>query len=258
MGAQPLERTAVESGPSNDADRGSESAVSNRADVVAAHGPDTLLDDPELKELVEFAGILCDTPISLVSLVEEHRQRFLARRGLDAQETPRSASFCQYAMLSDEIYEVVDARLDPWFANNALVTGAPFVRFYAGAPLVADDGTPLGSLCVISPDARPGGLTSIQRQGLRVMARAAMRRINDRRIALAGEKTKEALDDSRAQFDALADAIPQMAWSTDAAGQCDYFNARWADFTGKSIDDHLGDGWIEALHPEDIEMAVAA
>ncbi len=90
------------------------------------------------------------------------------------------------------------------------------------------------------------------------MARAAMRRINDRRIALAGEKTKEALDDSQARFDALADAIPQMAWSTDGDGKSDYFNARWADFTGKSIDDHLGDGWIEALHPEDIEVAVAA
>ncbi len=135
-----------------------------RSAIVAAHSPDSLLDDAELKELVEFAGKICDTPISLVSIVEEHRQRFLARRGLDALETPRSASFCQYAMVSDDIYEVRDAQLDPLFADNELVTGAPFVRFYAGAPLVADDGTPLGSLCVISPDARPDGLTSIQRK----------------------------------------------------------------------------------------------
>lgn len=208
--------------------------------------------------MVEFVGQLCDAPIALVSIVEERRQRFLARRGLDATETPRSASFCQHAMIGEGIYEVRDARRDPLYADNVLVTGDPNIRFYAGAPLVSDEGMPLGALCIIDSVARPDGLTDLQREGLVVGARAVMRRLNDRRVALASEKAEAALADSRARFDALADAIPQMAWSTTADGKTDYFNARWADFTGRSIDEHLGDGWIEALHPEDIEVAVAA
>ncbi len=229
-----------------------------RAAVLAAHEPDQLLDDAELKAMVEFVGQLCDAPIALVSIVEGRRQRFLARRGLEVTETPRSASFCQHAMVGEGVYEVRDASRNPLYADNPMVTGEPNIRFYAGAPLVSDEGMPLGALCAIDTVARPDGLTDLQREGLIVLSRAVMRRLNDRRVALSGKKAKEALADSRARFDALADAIPQMAWSTDRDGSVDYFNARWAEFTGSPIERHLGDGWVDALHPEDVEIAVAA
>jgi PAS domain S-box-containing protein len=230
----------------------------DRAAVLPSHEHDTLLDDPELKGIVDLAGKLCEAPIALVSIVETNRQRFLARRGLEATETPRSASFCQYAMICDDIYEVRDAARDPLFSDNVLVTGEPHIRFYAGAPLISDDGLRLGALCIIDSVPRSEGLDDLQREALSILARAVMRRLNDRRISLAGERAQEALAESRARFDALADAIPQMAWSTTSEGKTDYFNARWAEFTGTPIERHLNDGWIEALHPEDVEVAVAA
>lgn len=223
----------------------------DRLAVLEPHGPDTLLDDSELKAAVDFAGALCEAPIALVSLVEADRQRFLARCGLDAGETPRSSSFCQYAMVGDEIYVVTDARADARFADNPLVTGEPNIRFYAGAPLRTEDGAPLGALCVISPDPRPDGLSALQRQGLKVLAKTVMRRLNDRRVTLIGESTREALEISEGKFAALANSIPSMAWSTDADGIADYFNARWFEYTGLSRETSIGLQWLDVIHPDD-------
>lgn len=228
-----------------------------RLQILAEHAPDSLLDDPELKAAVEFAGKLCDAPIALVSLVEDDRQRFLARRGLEALETPRSASFCQYAMVGSGIYEVRDATADPLFAHNVLVTGEPNIRFYAGAPLVSEEGAALGALCIIDRVARPEGLNDLQREGLSVLASTVMRRLSDRRAHIARKAAREEAAESRARFDALSDAIPQMAWSTGPDGQTDYFNRRWEEFTGVKATDHYGAAWIEALHPEDRERAAS-
>ena len=156
----------------------------DRLSILAEHSPDSLMDDAELAAICAFAAELCETPIALVSLVEEERQRFLARTGLDVSETPRPTSFCQYAMRQNNIMEVPDAREDPQFRDNPLVTGGPFIRFYAGAPIVSREGAPLGSLCVISPEPREA-LTALQRQGLLVLAQTVVRRLEERRAAVA-------------------------------------------------------------------------
>ena len=93
-------------------------------------------EEGALDDIARFAGQLCATPIALVSVVEEQYQRFLARVGTDLAETPRSQSFCAHAMHGHHVMEVPDATTDPRFAGNALVTDAPHIRFYAGAPLV--------------------------------------------------------------------------------------------------------------------------
>jgi GAF domain-containing protein len=152
-----------------------------RAAAIAAHDIESIRDDPALIRITEFAAALCGAPTALVSIVEERRQTFLARTGLDQGETPRETSFCQFAMIGDSIMVVPDATADPRFAANPLVTGAPGIRFYAGAPIIASDGTPLGSLCVI--DDRPrDGLTPLQRQGLRVLAADVMQRLDRNRL----------------------------------------------------------------------------
>lgn len=148
-----------------------------RAEALARYDIAALRDTIALRRITDFAAALCGAPIALVSLVEERRQTFIARTGLDAAETPRETSFCQHAMLEDDIMVVPDATVDPRFAANPLVTGAPHIRFYAGVPLVAEDGVPLGSLCVI--DATPrAGLTALQRQGLTILADDVMARLN--------------------------------------------------------------------------------
>lgn len=231
-----------------------------RRAVLAQYDFEGVADDPELKAITDFVAKLCEAKTCLVSLVGTSSQHFVARTGLDATGTPRGQSFCQHAMVEERIMVVRDASQDPRFAANTLVTGAPYIRFYAGAPLISEEGAPLGALCVIDPEPR-SGLTDLQREGMTVMAAAVMRRLSARRrkgeIAASTDAAAAALRDSERRFETLADAIPQLAWSTDAAGTPDYFNARWYEFTASKPGDHFGPHWVDLVHPDDREAAGA-
>lgn len=106
--------------------------------------------------------------MALVSLIDEHRQWFKSKQGIDATEAPRETSFCGHAILSDEPLIVLDAAKDPRFADNPFVTGEPYVRFYAGWPLKAPDGSRVGTLCII--DDKPREFGAEHRRALRDMA----------------------------------------------------------------------------------------
>ncbi|NNM91708.1 MAG: PAS domain-containing protein [Candidatus Eremiobacteraeota bacterium] len=137
-------------------------------------------DEAVFDAFVALAAELADTPIALVSLVDEKRQWFKARRGITIQETPRDQAFCAYT-LDDRVstLEVEDARTDDRFKENPLVTGDPGIRFYAGFPLVAPDGSRLGTICVI--DRKPRTLTAGQRDALLALSRAVMAVLDARR-----------------------------------------------------------------------------
>lgn len=143
-----------------------------RLDVLRSY---SVLDTPveaAFDDIARIASRICDVPIALVSLVESSRQWFKAEVGLGTRETPIDSSMCAYAILQSEMLEVPDARLDPRFANNPLVTGDVGLRFYAGAVLRTSDGHPLGTACVI--DKRPRWLTDHQREALDALARQTM------------------------------------------------------------------------------------
>ncbi|MFC6838825.1 sensor domain-containing phosphodiesterase [Xanthomonas theicola] len=116
-----------------------------------------LLDTPADRVFDLITGLAArslGTPIALVSLIDEQRQWFKSRIGLDVAQTPRSQAFCAYAIDNPELMLVHDARQDPRFCDNPLVTGPPYMRFYAGAPLLMADGVSLGTLCVIDTEPR--------------------------------------------------------------------------------------------------------
>ncbi|WP_260954554.1 GGDEF domain-containing protein [Pseudomonas citri] len=121
--------------------------------------------------LTRLARRLFDVPIALVSLVDAHRQWFKSSVGLDVSETPREVSFCGHTILQDQILEISDAEQDERFRDNPLVTREPGIRFYAGYPLGLEDGSRLGTLCLI--DTRPRVLDDEERDLLRDLARMA-------------------------------------------------------------------------------------
>ncbi|MCR5888501.1 GAF domain-containing DNA-binding protein [Hymenobacter sp. J193] len=151
---------------------------------------DSAPDDDALNDLTRLASIICNTPISLVSLVDAERQWFKANLGLEGvTETPLSVSFCRYVVQKpNDLLEVSDATLDPRFQNNPLVLNQPNIRFYAGAPLVNPEGYTLGALCAI--DTKPRTLTSEQREALLLLARQVTTHLELRRTKLLLEQEK--------------------------------------------------------------------
>ena len=134
--------------------------------------------------LVQVASALCETPIALVSLVDQDRLRFMARAGLDVVQVPNTGSLCAYAILTPEaLLEVRDVSSDKRFADSPLVTGPPGIRFYAGVPLFTSDKEAIGTLCVI--DRQPRVLTESQRVGLASLAQVAVEMLESRRRELA-------------------------------------------------------------------------
>ena len=157
-----------------------------------------LLDSPpeaEFDALVEVAQRLLRCKIGLVSLIDEDRQWFKARTGLELAETPRAHSFCSHAVAADELLVVSDATADPRFAANPLVLGAPSIRFYAGVPVHASipdpdaDAVPIGTLCVI--DDKPRTLDADDEKVLRDLAKVADALIHARAQAVAAIKLAE-------------------------------------------------------------------
>jgi PAS domain S-box-containing protein len=227
---------------------------SGRKTIMQSYDLSGLTDDPRLTAITDFAAALCGAPIALVSFVETDRQWFPARTGLDARETARDVSFCAYTMLNRDIMVVTDANQDPRFASNPFVMGEPNIRFYAGAPLIADDGTPLGALCVIDSSPR-SDLTAVQRQGLTVLADNIMAILTLRRST---DRRGRERDEQESKFRILADTMPQMVWSTLPDGFHDYYNARWYEFTGVPEGSTDGEGWNGMFHPDDQERAWTA
>ena len=163
--------------------------------------PDAAFDD-----ITRIAAYICDTPIALVSFVDEDRQWFKARVGLDMAETGRCLSMCAWAILDQELFEVADTWLDGRFADNGLVVGEPFIRFYAGVPLRSAEGMNLGTLCVI--DQVPRNLSESQRGVLRALGNQVSR-------LLEGTVVRRLLAESLATFDVFDRSFPACVMCGD-------------------------------------------
>lgn len=154
-------------------------------------------------DLALLASRICETPIGLVSLVDQDRLWFKARVGLELTEIPRDVAFCAHAILDDQVLVVSDARDDPCFADNPLVRGASQVRFYAGAPLIDGSGFRLGTVCVV--DTSPREISDDQVQALRALARQASVQMDVRRVAAE-------LASTLASMEVLQSLLPICSW----------------------------------------------
>lgn len=148
---------------------------------------------PAFDRLCQMAQDVFRTPISLVTLLGSDTQWFKARCGVEMESTPRELAFCNYTIAQDDVLVVPDARVDERFTGNPLVTGEPFIRFYAGAPLILRSGVRLGSICVI--DQQPRQLTAQDQKVLKQLAEGVVEELQRHRadLDLAAERERHQL-----------------------------------------------------------------
>ena len=203
--------------------------------------------EQEFDDLVAVAAMVCGVPISLISFVDAKRQWFKANVGLPGvSETPRDVSFCGYTILGEAIFEVPDTLKDARFANNPLVTGAPEIRFYAGAPITLKDGCKVGTLCVIGNV--PHQLTATQREVLQRLASTAAR-------ALEARKAEIDLTVERQRLNDILRGTAAGTWSWNVSTGAVELNERWAEIIGKSLQELQPisiQTWTDHVHPDDL------
>jgi len=166
--------------------------ANEEARLVALDKYAILDTDPEqsFDDLTLLASFVCKTPIALISLIDEDRQWFKSRVGLKDAETSRDIAFCSTAIMQPDVFVVPDALADERFRDNPLVVSDPHIRFYAGAPLINEDGYALGTLCVV--DRAPRELAPEEREALKALSRLVLAQLEFRRNLIL---LKEALSD---------------------------------------------------------------
>jgi PAS domain S-box-containing protein len=190
--------------------------------------------DPAFDEIARLAATVCRAPIALITFIDDSRQWFKSHVGFERRETPRSQSFCAHALGRRDILTIPDARKDPRFAENPLVTAAPFFRFYAGAPLLSPEGQRLGTLCVYDRKARTR-LPEQHEEALRVLSRSVMALLEVRRrpqpveLEPVGFALKEV-------FERVSDAVVAL----NREWHYTYVNAQAARLFGRHPHDLVG------------------
>lgn len=161
------------------------------------------LPEQEYDDITELASKICETSISTISLIDEKRQWFKSKVGLDVTESRREDSFCAHAIINpDEIFTVKDSRLDSRFYDNPLVVGEPHVIFYTGIPLVSPEGLPLGTLCVI--DDKPKELDAGQLKALKALSNQVVSLFELRKSKMLLEKFARDLENRNAELEKFA------------------------------------------------------
>jgi len=190
-------------------------------------------------DITALAAYLCNVPIAVISLVDESRQWFKSKLGLNEPETPRDVAFCAHAILQSEPLIVRDALKDSRFADSALVTRAPYIRFYAGFPLASPEGFALGTLCAI--DRKPRQLSAEQKQAMQSLSRQVMALLELRRVST---RLAEALENVKT----LHGLLPICAWCKRIRDDQGY----WSQVEAY-IREHTGADFTHGICPECLE-----
>ncbi|UYA60213.1 Sensory box/GGDEF family protein [Pectobacterium sp. F1-1] len=219
-----------------------------RLAALREYGIKNVLFDPSLSNLISLAANIFSVPIVLVSLVEAERQLFAASLGVPFCETPRDISFCAHTILKKKIMVVPDALKDARFKNNPLVVGVPYIRFYAGIPLITPSGHAIGTLCII--DLKPRATFSKRDEhNLQDLASLVMDKLEMRRLELARKA-------SQVRFENIANTSPDTILCVNEKGMITFWNTaaeHMLEYTdeeiiGRSINTIVPDAFVVQLN----------
>jgi PAS domain S-box-containing protein len=195
--------------------------------------------EAKFDRITELASIICGVPISLISLIDEHRQWFKSKVGLDVKESPRTVSFCQHAIMDDKYFEVQDATKDIRFMDNESVVDEPNIRFYGGYPLIDPNGYALGTLCVL--DHFSNHLDDNQQRALELLAQEATSLIVEHRKKREFEN-----------FDRLFDISNDVICIVGPDGFFRKVNPRFEQLLGWNEEDLKKSSLYSFIHPQDL------
>ena len=198
-------------------------------------------NEKEFDRLVELASLICDVPISLVSLIDENRKWIKAKVGIDSEQTPRDISFCQHAIMTDDLFEVENATKDERFKNNPLVNGDLAIKFYAGYPLKDPQGHNLGALCAI--DRVPKKLNKKKSQALKLLAEEVVSQIISRKNNFENKKLER-----------LFIMSTDMICLAGTDGFFKRINPAFTDTLGWTEEELLGCSFFNFIHKDDVSL----
>ncbi|MGH9942581.1 MAG: PAS domain S-box protein [Pyrinomonadaceae bacterium] len=208
--------------------------------------PEQAFDD-----LTRLAAHICQTPAAVITLIDEHRQWFKSRFGLNIEEAPRGHAMCSHTILQTEVMIVSDATADERFAANPYVVGAPHIRFYAGAPLVMLGGHAIGTLAVI--DFHPRELNAAQTDMLQALSRQVVALLELRRNSVMLVRKNQELADSEGRYRALVEQASDGIVVTDLEGRLLEANTRFCEMLGYTREQLAGLGLHDIIPPEDLQ-----
>jgi diguanylate cyclase (GGDEF)-like protein/PAS domain S-box-containing protein len=233
----------------------------NRARVAGGQLP-FLRDDrlrKQFRDLLELTGLVCESSGGVIHLLDEVREGYTAFTEDGAAALPLGACFCSHSNGQEGMYVVPDLREDPRFCDHILVTREPYLRFYAGYPLITDHDERIGSLCIREP--APRHLTPVQQRVLGVLTRQVAAHIEAVRQLIALEAVLREKDGelrehvaSNARFRAFLDASPVSAFIKDEEGRMIYCNRALADRFGATPEEWIGKTDFETWPPEIVEQ----
>ncbi|RZK82683.1 MAG: PAS domain S-box protein [Pedobacter sp.] len=220
----------------------------NEGERVKALHQYGILDTPvedQFEDITKLARLICNMPIALISLVDEDRLFIKSVVGAKTTAEPRDVSFSYYTIQGEDILEITDTLLDERFVDHPRVVGAPKVRYYAGAPLIDQDGFKLGVICVF--DTKPNSLTNDQKEGLRTLAREIITHITLK-------KKTEDLDAKTQRFEDLLNlstVSPEIHCILDHTGKIIFINDAVTSILEYTVEEATGLSMWEFCYEED-------
>ncbi|MEN9684507.1 MAG: hypothetical protein RLZZ28_293 [Bacteroidota bacterium] len=228
----------------------------NEAARLAALEQLQILDsdaEEDFNDIVKLASQICETPISLVTLIDRDRQWFKAKIGLTVSETSRETAFCAHNLEQPNMLIVPDARKDERFHDNPLVTGDPNVVFYAGMPLVTEGGYHLGSLCVI--DHQPRTLNETQVLTLKTLSRQVIKLLDLRIKIIKLQQSESSLQDIQNRNNILFNHSIDGLLLMDETGTVLQWNPMAIKIFGFSPEEIIGHKFYDKIIPENTRQS---
>ncbi len=232
-------------------------AVDKRIEALKQYEILDTLPEKEYDGITRLAAITCNSPIALISFLDDKREFFKSRYGLKIKETPIEHSFCFHVIKkSTDIFIIEDVRTDKRFKNNPLVTSNPNIVFYAGVSLISEEGIPLGALCVI--DKSPNVLNSEQILSLQSLANQVMQLLILRKKNIEINESKKIINQETEQLNNIIKATRVGTWEWNYETKTVNINERWANIIGYTLEElqPVNEKTIyKFIHPDDIALS---